>query len=233
MEKNINVKSRQKELTGDLMKEFLHNLDSEIFKKTSNTSNSVFFRCVRCRIAKVRLINDLDKYFVIKAHTKNCNYRRIKLDESEVSPTELQKIEIDNENLDSCPGSYLRNIEDNQSLINNAIERLEMNSNISIYLKGQANETKLKNTVCWKLPKITEEDTEIFQSSFKNALKHRKLNYMDDLLFLDGYNEFKKSIPQEVIETVQEIDFINLNTFKKFKENTKKMIYGPMEVKFD
>ena len=83
-----------------------------------------------------------------------------------------------------------------------------MNSNISIYLKGQANETKLKNTVCWKLPKITEEDNEIFQSSFKNALKHWKLNYMDDLLFLDGYNEFKKSIPQEVIETVQEIDFI-------------------------
>ena len=80
-----------------------------------------------------------------------------------------------------------------------------------------------------RLPrKMSKEMEEKSMKSLLRALEARGINFSDDLVFID--NDCPKEMNNALLESsIQQLNSSNKKKYYKFKENSRKGIYAPVE----
>jgi hypothetical protein len=223
------VKKKKKILKGEEMRKVTQLIKFNVFKLYTKTESSLFYRCILCRVGKIRTDCDSKTLVKVKGHSPDCKYRRIKPEEFQ---EEEGEVELNSCNDDDLVGS--------NNEVDEAIKEIEeRGKNLKIDLQGVfskfsifGNDSNIyarnRSNICvFKIAKVTEQEIITFQNSFNFALKSKNFKFCDDLIFIKGTLTLQNSLQ------IQTISDENEGVIKSFKMKSRQKIYGPLIIDKD
>ena len=194
-------KQKRIPLIGSKLDEFLLNLKDKVFLRHSKTKLSVFYRCRHCRTAKICYDIAKESYFITRAHTMNCKFRRNKI------KTITKGIEAKSQIVNS---EFEHNFYHEQIKMRNSNLIKDLNGEFEVpeFSENIINTSK-NNVYTFKVSKMSNQDIKVFQDSFDSVIKSRELKFYDDLYFPKG----KFNIPDTYLEGIQSFQRITRKYF--------------------